>query len=223
MDPIMALVYGLPACQLLFAANARPLTYSLTRPTQHFYCFDFPHSLLLLPPHVDVHLLSLPTTVLAFKPIILNSTAMEGIFSSILGYHTLSPSEARKIHHLAHTPPEYWTAKERMLSGKARMRWLHEERKRAATGGNLAILDKIWPVGPYWPNGGALAGGEARRREFRDEVGRMRYRDQEVCFPQIRPHWNFEYDRRNIYPPSSKIRVTQLPNHQPKKIPITMN
>jgi hypothetical protein len=99
----------------------------------------------------------------------------------MLGYHALSDSKARKLHHLSHTPPEYWTAKERMLSGKARTRWLHEERKRAMIGGNPVILDKIWPIGPYWPNGGVLAGGEARRGEFRDEVGRMRYRDQEVC------------------------------------------
>jgi hypothetical protein len=107
---------------------------------------------------------------------------MADILSSILGYDTLSSSEARRIHHLSHTPPEYWTAKERMLSGKARTCWLHEERKRASTGGNPAILDRIWPIGPYWPNGGVLAGGEARRREFRNEVGRMRYRDQEVSF-----------------------------------------
>jgi hypothetical protein len=122
----------------------------------------------------------------------------------MLSYYALSPSKARKLHHLSHTPPEYWTAKERMLSGKARTRWLHEERKRAMIGGNPVILDKIWPIGPYWPNGGVLAGGEARRREFRDEVGRMRYRDQEVCLssvphsPCIRAFWLFIIPVANI-------------------------
>ena len=105
---------------------------------------------------------------------------MEDILECILGYRTLSASKARKLHHLSHTPPEYWTAKERMLSGKARTRWLREERKRASRGGSPAILDRIWPVGPYWPNGGVLVGGEKRRKEFREEVGRMRYRDQAV-------------------------------------------
>lgn len=105
---------------------------------------------------------------------------MEDILECILGYRTLSASKARKLHHLSQTPPEYWTAKERMLSGKARTRWLREERKRASRGGSPAILDRIWPTGPYWPNGGVLVGGEKRRKEFREAVGRMRYRDQAV-------------------------------------------
>jgi hypothetical protein len=110
-------------------------------------------------------------------------TNMEDLLTSLMGgYHNVSPSKARKLHHLSHTPPEYWTAKERMLSGKARTRWLHEERKRAARGGSPPILDRIWPVGPYWPNGGVMPGGERRRREFREEVGRIRYREQEVSF-----------------------------------------
>ncbi|ERF74975.1 hypothetical protein EPUS_05183 [Endocarpon pusillum Z07020] len=103
---------------------------------------------------------------------------MEDILECILGYRTLSASKARKLHHLSQTPPEYWTAKERMLSGKARTRWLREERKRASRGGSPAILDRIWPTGPYWPNGGVLVGGDKRRKEFREAVGRMRYRDQ---------------------------------------------
>ncbi len=110
---------------------------------------------------------------------------MEDILERILGYRTLSASKAHKLHHLSQTPPEYWTAKERVLSGKARTRWLREERKRASRGGSPAILDHIWPTGPYWPNGGVLVGGEKRRKEFRKEVGRMRYRDQEVSLPSL--------------------------------------
>ena len=108
---------------------------------------------------------------------------MEDILESILGYRTLSASKARKLYHLSQTPPEYWTPKERVLSGKARTRWLREERKRAHHGGSPAILDHIWPVGPYWPNGGVMAGGERTRKEFRQEVGRIRYRNQAVRTP----------------------------------------
>lgn len=105
---------------------------------------------------------------------------MEDILEAILGYRTLSSTKARKLHHLSHTPPEYWTAEERMLSGKARTRWLHEERKRASRGGNPEILNRIWPVGPYWPNGGTIAGGERARRDFKEMVMKIRYRDLEV-------------------------------------------
>lgn len=128
-------------------------------------------------------------------PVPNNHDSMEDILESILGYRTLPASKARKLHHLSHTPPEYWTPEERMLSGKARTRWLREERKRAWQGGNPAVLDRIWPVGPFWPNGGAMSGGEAARGEFREEVGRMRYRDQAVSTtlaflsnPKIRLH-----------------------------------
>lgn len=105
---------------------------------------------------------------------------MEDILEAVLGYSPISPSKARKIHHLSHKPPEYWTPEERMLSGKYRTQWLREENKRAWRGGNPAILDRIWPIGPYWPNGGTLAGGAPARRDFRDAVGRMRYLDQAV-------------------------------------------
>ncbi len=145
---------------------------------------------------------------------------MEDILECILGYRTLSASKARKLYHLSHTPPEYWTAKERMLSGKARTRWLREERKRASRGGNPAILDRIWPVGPYWPNGGVLVGGEKRRKEFRGEVGRMRYRDQEVSLPLsfLSPH---SYQIRHIRqvrkslppPPAQPGKVHNHLNH----------
>lgn len=122
---------------------------------------------------------------------------MEDILSSILGYRTLSPSKTRKLHHLSHTPPEYWTPEERLLSGKARTRWLREERKRAWAGGNPAILDRIWPVGPYWPNGGVMPGGERTRREFRDAVGRMRYLDLAVSTNYPEFHFDVGPRRRS--------------------------
>jgi hypothetical protein len=134
---------------------------------------------------------------------------MEDVLESILGYRTLPASKAQKLHHLSHTPPEYWTAKERILSGKSRTRWLHEERKRASQGGNPAILDRIWPIGPYWPNGGVLPGGEKASRQFRKEVGRMRYRDQAVriAFP-------------SIYLPTSSILIINVGWHLAPKSPV---
>lgn len=132
---------------------------------------------------------------------------MEDILESILGYHSISPSKARKLHHLSHTPPEYWTAEERMLSGKARTQWLREVRKRAHKGGNLATLDRIWPTGPYWPNGGVLPGGEATQKEFRKAVGRMRYLDQAVS-PSVLSISSFDDDLSVLSenPPAKKVR-----------------
>ena len=106
--------------------------------------------------------------------------SMERIFGGHHDYHIISPSKSRQIYHLAHTPPEYWTPEQRMQAGKWRTQWLREEQKRAARGGSPQVLDRIWPVGPYWPNGDVLVGGEKARREFRNHVGRARFLDQAV-------------------------------------------